>query len=217
MKRTQRHARRRGFTLVEIAISAAVMAVLLFSVGMTMLSGNQAYRMGLGQDRLASQAQRVLERVADEISMGGASNLTPVPTAPLGSATLTFRTPTGWSGSAVTWASSTRIDLQYSPQDPNDGVDNDGSGTADDGMVVLTRDVGLGSETSTVLARNVREYLEGETPNGLDDNANGLVDERGLSFALSGDRLTVRLTMVSRDGNGRDLLRTVSTNIKVRN
>ena len=40
---------------------------------------------------------------------------------------------------------------------------------------------------------------------------------RGLSFVLSGDQLTIRLTLVGRDANGSSITHTVSTSIKVRN
>lgn len=211
------HAQRRsGFTLVEVTISAAVMAMLLFAVGLATLDGNKAYMTGMAQDRATSLAQRTLDRIADTISMGGSGGIAPTTTSPATSS-ITFRTPTGYASGAVTWNAQTRIDFQYSAQDPNDGVDNDRNGFVDDGMVVLTRDIGLTTEESIVLTRGVREYLEGETAAAGDNNANGLGDERGLCFQLAGDQLTIWLTIVGRDDNGRDVTRTVSTIVKVRN
>ncbi|MBI5364975.1 MAG: prepilin-type N-terminal cleavage/methylation domain-containing protein [Planctomycetes bacterium] len=217
MRRPSIRRKRAGFTLVEVVVSSAVLGVLLLAVGLTTLSGNRAYKAGMTQNRLAVESQRVLDRVADAIAMGGASGLTPNPAAPLGSSTLTYRTPNTYSGGSITWGASSRVDFQYLARDPNNGVDDDRDGFADDGVIVLTRDVGLATETRTVLARGVREYLEGETPNGLDDNANGLVDERGLAFVLVGDQLTIRITLVARDDNGATQANTVSTSIKVRN
>lgn len=211
-----RHARR-GFTLVEVAISSVILGVILLAVGLTTTSGNRAYQAGRAQDRVSTLAQRALDRVADELAMGGATGLTPTAAAPLGSSTLTYRRPSGYAAGAVAWGTFNRIDFQYTPEDPNDGVDNDGDGFVDDGVVVLTRDVGTATEDSTVLVRGVREYLEGETPNTVDDNGNGLTDERGLSFVLAGDQLTIRLTLVARDSEKADITRTVSTVIKVRN
>jgi prepilin-type N-terminal cleavage/methylation domain-containing protein len=208
---------RAGFTLIEVVIAATIVSLLLLGLGITTLSGDRVYKAGMAQDRSLVLARRALDRIADAISMGGVGALTPNPVAPLGSSTLSFRTPSGYAGGAVTWNSSTRIDFQYTPRDPNDGLDNDRDGFIDDGMIVLTRDVGLATEQSTVLARGVSEYLEGEIPNGADDNGNGLRDERGLSFDISGDQLTIRITVVSRDGNGRNVVRTVSTSVKVRN
>ena len=70
---------------------------------------------------------------------------------------------------------------------------------------------------TTVLARFVREYLEGEVPNGKDDNGNGLVDEMGLSFDSIGMVWTVRLTLERRDANGNLCTQTVQTAVKMRN
>lgn len=215
MKRAQAH-RRSGFTLVEVMVSGAVMALLLFAVGLTTLDGNKAYRTGMAQDQATVKAQRALDLIADTISMAGSGAIAPTTTSPATSS-ITFRTPTGYTAGAVTWNAQTRIDFQYTAQDPNDGVDNDRDGFVDDGMVVLTRDIGLATQKSVVLARNVREYLEGETSAPGDNNANGLSDERGLCFQLSGDQLTIWLTIVGRDDNGRDVVRTLSTIVKVRN
>lgn len=212
-----RRARRAGFTLVEITISAAVLGLVMLSVGLVTSAGNRAYHAGMSRDRLGSQAQRALQRIVSELEMAGAGTLTPVPIAPVASSTLTFRAPQSWTSGVVGWGSTTTIAFQYTAAEPNDGVDDDGDGFADEGIVVLTRDVGLASETSSVLASNVAEFAIGEAPNALDDDADGLVDERGLAFVLNGERLTVSLTLVARDPNGSPFTHTVSTSINVRN
>lgn len=214
---TRAKHRSAGFTIVEVVVSSALMAVLLLAVGLTTLSADKAFKAGAAQDRLTSKAQRAIERIVDEISMGGTTGLTPNPTAPLGSSTLSFRTPTGWTAGNTTWDGQRRIAFQYRAEDPNDGTDNDRNGYVDDGCIVLTRNVGLANEDATVLVNNVAEYLDGELPNGSDDNGNGLTDERGLSFVLSGDQLTIRVTVVGRDDNGRSVVRTVTTAVMIRN
>lgn len=214
---TSPRARRAGFTLVEIAVSAAVLGLVMLTVGLVTMSGNKAYNAGMSRSRLGTQAQRALERIVSELEMAGVGGLTPVPTAPAGSSTLTFRTPQSFTSGVVGWGSSTRIEFQYTAADPNDGADDDGDGFVDEGVVVLTRDVGLGTETTTVLANGASEFGAGELVNALDDDGDGLVDERGLSFVLLGDRLTVSLTLVARDPNGAPFTHTVSTSIKIRN
>jgi len=217
MKTSTHNSLRRGFTLVEVVLSAAMLGIMLLAVGLTTLSTDKAFKAGAAQDQAISKAQRVIGRIVDELSMGGSGGLTPVPLAPLGSSTLSFRTPTGWSGGSVSWNGQRRIEFQYRDDDPNDGLDNDGNGFVDDGRIVLTRNVGLADEDSVVLLNNVAEYLDGELPNGSDDNGNGLTDERGLSFVLAGDRLTIRVTVVGRNAAGRGVVRTVTTAVMVRN
>jgi hypothetical protein len=63
----------------------------------------------------------------------------------------------------------------------------------------------------------VREALEGEAFNGLDDNGNGLVDERGLAIELDGDVLTVHLSLERRGPDGAPIVRTQQTSVRLRN
>jgi hypothetical protein len=68
-----------------------------------------------------------------------------------------------------------------------------------------------------VLCGSVRPRAPGEIANGIDDNGNGLVDEAGLSFELSGRTLTIRLTLERPDRVAGTLSRTVTTSVRLRN
>jgi hypothetical protein len=68
-----------------------------------------------------------------------------------------------------------------------------------------------------VLTHWVRELLEGEEENGIDDNGNGLVDERGFCVERFGETLVVRLTLQRADAEGHLLTRTAVTSTRVRN
>ncbi len=58
----------------------------------------------------------------------------------------------------------------------------------------------------------VAPFLEGEIPNGMDDNGNGLIDERGLSFTFDRHSVRIRLTTQARvDGELR--VQTVETTV----
>jgi hypothetical protein len=52
--------------------------------------------------------------------------------------------------------------------------------------------------------------------NGADGNGNGLVDERGLSFSLDGDILTIRLNRSGTTG-GQVINAFVQTSVSLRN
>jgi hypothetical protein len=96
-------------------------------------------------------------------------------------------------------------------------VDNDGDGRIDEGQVVWIENPGIPGERRMVWARNVADLLEGELDNDADDNGNGLVDERGLSFEAVGDVLTIRLTCERLDEGRRPLRKTVTTAVRLRN
>ncbi|MCP3914576.1 MAG: hypothetical protein GY711_03345 [bacterium] len=58
------------------------------------------------------------------------------------------------------------------------------------------------------LSTRVAPFLEGEVPNGMDDNGNGLIDEKGFSFVRDRRAMTVRLTL--EEG---DLQKTIETTV----
>jgi hypothetical protein len=84
-------------------------------------------------------------------------------------------------------------------------------------MVALIKDWNGPSERTVILCRNVRELAEGETANGLDDNGNGLVDEKGLCFDLSEGNLSLRLTVERRDPNHQLVTRSFESSVWLRN
>ena len=51
----------------------------------------------------------------------------------------------------------------------------------------------------------------------MDDNGNGLVDERGLSISVIGDVWTIRLTLVGKDARGRMIYYTAESSVTPRN
>jgi hypothetical protein len=206
-----------GFTLLEVVIGATLMALLLAAIGMTVLQGGDAYETGAAIGAAEVKARRVLDRVASELAAAEADSLDPQPAGPLGSSSIAFRRATGIAGGAASWSNTMRIEFAYDPGELDDGADNDGDDLVDEGRLVLTEDDGLPSERSVVLTSFVREYLEGEAPNGNDDNGNGLLDERGVSFELVGETLMIQLSLERFDSDNNLLTRTVGTGIRLRN
>lgn len=203
--------------MLEVAISAAVLALVLLAVGVVAKTGQGVFQNSQAQSGMRKSAQRVLDRIVDLVADSSRSTLSPDPAAPLGSSTLEFRSPTGLGVSGIQWGSRTRIAFAYTHEDPNNGRDDEGDGFVDDGCIVLVQNVGEHDERTTVLARRVAEYADGESPNGHDDNGDGLVDEKGLSFVLTSNQLTIRLTLVELDADAHPLLVTSSASVRLRN
>jgi prepilin-type N-terminal cleavage/methylation domain-containing protein len=210
---------REAFTLVEMLISSAIVAIILGAIGMTVLRGKENFRQGVTAAVLEARGRRVLERIVTELQGAETASMTPNPTPPLlGSSSLRFRTSAGYNGTAKLWNPWTRIQFVPDPRDPVNGVDDDGDGMIDEGRVVLVRDDGGPNQVQITLANNVSRLLEGEKANAADDNGNGLVDEAGLTFSMDADQtLTIRLTLGARDPRGRTMLRTVQTSVRTRN
>jgi hypothetical protein len=59
--------------------------------------------------------------------------------------------------------------------------------------------------------------MEGELANGIDDNGNGVIDEKGLCFVVEGNRVTIRLTIDKPGPDGKHYRRTLETTVTCRN
>lgn len=207
-----------GFTLVELCISFTVLALILGAIGAVTLAGRDVYQQGMSRATLEAHARRALQRITAELTAGVRSTLTPNPNTALGSATVQFQTGTGYAAGVQLLSGLTSVQLQSDPNDPDDGIDNDSDGLVDEGQVVLIRNLGEANQVQTVLCGGVSKYLAGETANLLDDNGNGLVDERGLSiFSDANGTLTLRLTLETRDPKNQLAVLTVESSVHMRN
>jgi len=206
---------RAGFTLVEAAVSTALLILLISSAVMAARGGMGAFRASQDTSEAETRVRRALDRVAFELLDAGASELLPNPTGDFGTSDLQFRKPTGLNGTTPTWGPTMRIAFERAPGEADDDVDNDGNGLVDDGVLVLTRDVG-GAEHKTVLCHNVTELLEGEVANGDDDNGNGVRDEAGFNVHRVGEVLFLRLSVAEPVETG-IVVRTLETSVRLRN
>jgi prepilin-type N-terminal cleavage/methylation domain-containing protein len=208
---------RAGFTLIEVLIAMTISAIVLGSAVTAAQRGVDAYRRSATNSALDAKVARALDRIKRELVGAGRDTLIPVPAAPFGSQVLEFQTEASWAGAAVAWGSSVQINWEPAPGELDNGIDDNGNGLVDEGVVVRIVDPGGPGEERVVLVRGVSELHEGELSNGIDDDGNGLIDEQGLSFDLNGDTLNVRLSLESRGPNGTLLVRTLETSITLRN
>lgn len=206
---------RAGFTLVEAAIAVALFLVLMSSAVVAARGGMNAFKAAQDVSDLETRARRALDRAVFELLSCGASELSPNPTGSFGTKTLEFRQATGVAGNAPTFGAPLSLGFEFARGELDDDLDNDGNGLIDDGVLVLTRDVG-GTEKRVVLCSGVREYLEGEVGDGDDDNGNGLTDEAGFNVHRVGDVLFVRLSLEEPVDTG-SVVRTLETSVRLRN
>ncbi len=208
----------RGFTLLELMISMAILALALGGVYSWFLSTTRAAGVVTTKSELGLSASRALERIAGRLLPAGLDTLFPPhPTAPLGTSSLTFNRSQGFVGGQKTWEAPTTIAFRLAPGELDDGLDNDGNGIVDDGQVVLTVHAGQPDEQEIILCGRVKRYWGTEIANGEDDNGNGLVDEPGLSFELTGDKIIVRLSMQALTFGGKLVTADVETSVRLRN
>ncbi len=219
MEKHRRSPAEHGFTLLETVLSVTLLAVFFGSVAVVRAHSNGAYSSARATAELQSRAERATSRVAEQLVSTSLGVLVPDPTSEFGVQDLRFRQAEGFAG-AVTWSNQLELAFEYEAEELDDGLDNNGNGLEDAGLLVLTRDIGGPDERRVVLCHGVAELAEGETNNGLDDNGNGLKDERGFCVHRDGDVLTIGLTVETMDKSsphGELTQRSMTTAVRLRN
>lgn len=214
---TRRPGTRSGFSLVELTVAVALLAIVLTAVLILGSTTSSAVTTGTVSSDVDTVLGRTLERVSRELVVTGLGVLQPDPLPPFGSEVLDYQKPVGVSSGVALWSNRHRIGFEYENGEIDDGLDNNHNGLADEGVVFWTQDVNLPTERRVVFCHSVREYLEGEQANGLDDNGNGLTDERGFCVVRQGETLIVRVTIERRGAKGRRFTQTLTTSVKPRN
>lgn len=196
----ERRRGRAGFTLIEVLIAMALMGLLMAVVSMTMESSRGAVRMSTAVTKVENLCYRAIYRIVNEVRDAGKVTLAPALAPPLSSPEINFQNSLGYVAGAPVWGAPLRI--QFVP----------GSG-----RVTWTENPGLANERSVGLVNWVADYLEGELPNGVDDNGNGLIDERGLCFTYVDNLLKIRLTLELPGPNNTIITRTLESQVFCRN
>ena len=212
-KATHKH----GFSLLELVISISLLAAVALMAGQVSSTGIGVFNASNSQTILGERAQRVLDRIGEEVSKTGAGFYFPDPGEELGTAALSFQQVTGLTGTEADWGPLMMIAFEYENGEINNGADDNGNGLIDEGVVVMTQDVGGAEQTRVVLCHGVSEFLAGEISNGEDDNGNILRDEEGLSFQRFGNMMTIYLTVELIDRDGNLIQRTLETSVRLRN
>jgi len=215
------HKERAGFSIIEMAISMSLLAVVLGSASMAVKSGNDLFVQVSVNNDVSSRSARTMNRVVQELRGASDGTFVQYLRTPTGvmtkiwSPTLEFQTARDWNG-AVVWGDPKRFTLELQAGELDNGLDDNNNGLIDERTLVLLTNPGMANEERLILAHGVAELLEGELPNGVDDNGNQMDDERGFCLDLDEDALTIRLTLERMGPQGR-VLRTHQDTIFLRN
>ena len=188
---------KRGLTLIEVAVSLVLTSIVGTAILLVVSSGSDAMQLTAVSTLASTNARDAIEEVTGHLVGADLASILPVDViAPASSSRIRFQRVIDFQGGGVVWSNPEVIQLIPSATDPNDGIDNVGNGLVDECRVVWIQDVGLVTQSTTVLMNWVQETLAGELAgNGLDDNGNGLIDEPGLSFDYDGRRLSVHISV----------------------
>jgi prepilin-type N-terminal cleavage/methylation domain-containing protein len=206
-----------GFTLIEIMISVAVLAILVVGIYTALASSQTLYATGVTRQEIQDRVRRALNEIARELRQGSAGTLPPTGTG----VPIVFAT----AGSAGDENVNFRICTGFGPAVPPT-VPPTPPGPLWSAEILFT----------TVAGDN-------ELDNGLDDNRNRLVDERKLMRFQNGvppklladnvkegsvrftptmtagvvDRILVTFTAQGVDSQGRVIEATDSVTVEMRN
>ena len=203
--------------MLELLIALAVMSTTLLAVAFAFERASESYEEGQVDRAIEAQSHRALDFIARQFIDSGTGSFTVPPPPGLGASTLTFRRATGYDGANVQWGDFLTLMLDLEEGEFDDGLDNNNNGLVDERVLQQVRNLGQPDEERQVVTHWVRELAAGELPGGGDENGNGLVDEQGLSFALQGNVLAVRLTLERIGSKGRTVTSTVETSVRLRN
>jgi prepilin-type N-terminal cleavage/methylation domain-containing protein len=195
-----RARRRGGFTLLETLIALTVVGLVLGNIVMVTRSTSEAYDEEMSKASLELQLDQTLDRIALALMAASASSLQPGVATPAFHSTLSYAQSLGVQAGAVVHGAPERIALRI-----------------ENGEVVWIERPGEPGERMATWTRSVREFLEGELPNGVDDNGNGLVDESGLAFVIEGSIVRVLITLEREGAGDRRLTYTRESLIRCRN
>jgi prepilin-type N-terminal cleavage/methylation domain-containing protein len=207
-----------GFTLIEVMITSSLVGLVVSAILGLGMSGTSVFRSGSSRANLDAASQRAMERIVAELTTAGKGKLAPLATGANGETSMLFQQAIGVTAGKTDWTPlPLSLDWELETGELDNGIDDNGNGLVDEGLVVLTRDAGGPNPDRVILCRWVRSYLEGEVPNGGDDNGNGLFDERGFCFERVGDSLVIRLTLERLDSDGIPVVRSLETTVRLRN
>jgi hypothetical protein len=177
-----------------------VIALIFGNIAMVMRSSESAYQQQASTSDLDIQADQTLDHVALALMSARLQSLDPTANSPAYHSSLQFVQTLGVENGQIVTSDPERVEL-----------------IVDQGKVVWKQRPDQLDERMIVWSRWVSDFLEGEILNGIDDNANGLVDEKGLAFVIQGSQVTIHLTLERGEPGGGTILQSRSTVVACRN
>ncbi len=191
-----------GFTLLELVIALAILALVSVNVTLVTRTGSQAVRSGAFWQTLNDEADQTLDRISLALMASDASNLYPIAISPLYT-------------NAVSYKVSLGVEDGQPVESPPESISWEE--LEDRGRIQWRENPGLPEERGVTWSNWVPSFFDGETFNGSDDNGNALVDESGLAFDMEGDLVNIHLTIERPNPDGQPVPVTRKIQVTCRN
>src|SRR5262249_53861582 len=146
------------------------------------------------------QADLTMDRISLAIMSSSAAELGTTPEAPLSDSKIEYTKSLGIQDGQPVYGDPERIEYLNT-----------------EGQVVWTQMPAGEDPRSVVWSSWVAKQLKGEMSNGVDDNKNGLIDEKGLAFDRKGSKVNIKLTLERKDPSGSPYSKMVKATVACRN
>lgn len=181
-------------------MTIALLAVFGLKVTSVINTTTKSTESDIEQTRIDAQSRHVLRQIGFAIMGSHPASLDPKMPAPLNQSSIKYQVNLGISDGEVVWTDPEMVSLDE-----------------ENGKVIWSEDPSIADGRRLVWTTLAAPYLEGEIPNGLDDNGNGLIDEKGLAISVQGEAISLKLTLEHHASDGRVLTSTVETVVSCRN
>lgn len=185
--------------MLEVMIGLALLAIVLGNIAMLQNASADAYESGIFGSALEDKAEETMDRIAIAIMSTSIDSLDEVLSAPSSVSDIDYE-----------------VVLEIVDGEPVLGTPEEITFRSEDGQIVWVQDPGSAQEMEISWSRYVSGMLEGEEPDG-EDNNNGINDEEGLAFNRDVNQITIRLTLARSDSNHVEYTRTRSRRVTCRN
>ena len=200
MRARSRHTARRGMTVLEVMLAIALLAVVTTKIVGVLNTATENNKLDTARLELETKANHVLRQLGFAIMGSHPDSLVPNVGNGLSSTSVRYQISLGITDGKPVWSAPEEIALLEPTRE-----------------VFWTDTPEAAEQRRVVWSRLVAPYLEGELPNGVDDNGNGLIDEKGLAISIAGKTVEMHLTLERVMDDGTVLTETVSTKVACRN
>ncbi|MBK7645587.1 MAG: hypothetical protein IPJ19_21565 [Planctomycetes bacterium] len=195
------HRRKLGFTAVEVVVAVVLGGLVLGNVLMVLSDTRERFASENVAKDVDAEARRSLDRIALQIMGAVRQQLYTQVSAPLSADSINYTTVVGVQNGQPVISELQRIAMTGEQA----------------GAVSWYQNPGQENEKHVIWSRDLRSFCEGELPNGIDDNGNGLIDEKGLSFEVDGPMVRITLTIERPGKDGKPVTKTLETRVTCRN
>ncbi len=192
--------RRSGLTLLELSLAMGLLAVVSIQIVGAMNSAAKKTDAEIERTHVESQARFVLRKIGFAIMGSHPDSLVPDTNSPLATTSIRYQVSLGVTDGEMVWSEPEKVALEEAVR-----------------QVYWSDNPDADEERRIVWTSLVAPYLEGEIPNGMDDNGNGLIDEKGLSFTIDRNAIRMSLTLERRLDSGELQQSTVTNTVTCRN